>query len=474
MTLRHEPSGSLLTRRHFIKKFGLLAAGSAVGSQLLGCNSDFVIPCLGPAPPPTPVPGMTYIRASEIGCALDCDLKNGRNKHNAGAATDDGPRINEAMAKATADNPITLIIDGSALISGLFLPTGGHWNIAGLGCGTGFFVKTGTNNDGIHNGPAAVISNNPGPPAPARGMNVSLKNFTLNGNQGNGHDGNSTSGIRQGSTSAWYFGLNLVNLENVVIENVVVVRTSAYHIQLSNVGHVTVRGCVLHSDGLSTDGLHFNGPANDITISNCDFRTGDDSIALNCPEGYSGDISRVEVSNCTFNSWSLMRLYTTNWSPRTFKIDSVTVRDCNAILAEGAFLIGLSAGSLPESVASLTVSDCKLTAPTILAMAENFGTVIIRRTTFTPLRSRVVWVPPQANDFSGFMRPSPLCGYVPCFGSSLTFENCVVKRIGNTAVPAVVLANGSRIDLLAFRGFEVEDAGVSSLCQSYLLSCRDR
>jgi len=251
-----------------------------------------------------------------------------------------------------------------------------------------------------------------------------------------------------------------MNLENVVIENVVVVRTSAYHIQLSNVGHVTVTGCVLHSDGLSTDGLHFNGPANDITISNCDFRTGDDSIALNCPEGYSGDISRVEVSNCTFNSWSLMRIYTTNWSPRKFKIDSVTVRNCIAILAEAAFLIGLSDGSLPESVASLTVSDCKLTAPTILAVAENFGRVIVRRTTFTPSRSRVVWVPPQANDFSGFMRPSPLCGYVPCFGSSLTFENCVVKRIGNTAVPAVVLANGSRIDYLAFRGFEVEDAGV--------------
>jgi hypothetical protein len=87
---------------------------------------------------------MTYIRASEIGCALDCDLRNGRNKYTGDAATDDGPRINAAMAGATADNPITLIIDGSALISGLFLPAGGYWNIAGLGCGTGFFVKTGT------------------------------------------------------------------------------------------------------------------------------------------------------------------------------------------------------------------------------------------------------------------------------------------------------------------------------------------
>jgi hypothetical protein len=110
---------------------------------------------------------MTYIRASEIGCALDCNLKNGRNKYHGGAATDDGPRINAAMAGATADNPITLIIDGSALISGLFLPAAGHWSIAGLGCGTGFFVKKGTNNDGIHNGPPnAAIPFDPGPPAP--------------------------------------------------------------------------------------------------------------------------------------------------------------------------------------------------------------------------------------------------------------------------------------------------------------------
>jgi hypothetical protein len=92
-----------------------------------------------------PVAGMTYIRASEIGCALDCSLENGRNKYTGGVATGDGPRINAAMAGATADNPITLIIDGSALISGLFLPAGGHWSIAGLGCGTVFFVKKGSN-----------------------------------------------------------------------------------------------------------------------------------------------------------------------------------------------------------------------------------------------------------------------------------------------------------------------------------------
>jgi len=448
-----------MNRRRFIQKAGLLAAGSAFGCSLIGCNSEFVIPCLGPAEPPVPVPGMTYIRASEIGCTLDCDLRNGRSKYNGGAATDDGPRINAAMAGATANNPITLIIDGSALISGLFLPAGGYWSIAGLGCGTGFFVKTGTNNDGIHNGPAAVPYD-PGPPAPARGVNVSLSNFTVNGNQGNGFDGDSTTGMRQGSNQAWYCGINLMNLDNITIENVVVVRTPAYHIRLSNVGHVAVSGCVMESDGLSTDGLHFDGPANDITITNCHFETGDDSIALNCPEGYFGNISRVEVTDCTFNSLSLMRLYTTTGSPAKFTIDTVSVSNCSGTLSEAAFLIGLADGSLPNSVASLTISDCTLVAPVILGIAENFGTIVLKNVSFILSQPKVVWISPQANDACGILRPSPLYGTVTCVGSSLTLDNCRISRNGTFTAPAAILANNSRIETLAFNGFEVQDAGV--------------
>ena len=450
-----------MNRRRFIQKAGLLAAGSAFVGSIIGCNSEFEIPCLGPAPPPVPVPGMTYVRASEIGCALDCDLRNGRHKHTGGPATDDGPRINAAMAGASADNPMTLIIDGSALISGLFLPAGGHWSIAGLGCGTGFFVKTGANNDAIHNGaPNATVPWQPGPPAPARGMNVSLSNFTVNGNQGNGSDGDSTSGMRLGSAVAWYCGINLMNLDNITIEKVVIVNSPAFHMRLSNVGHVAVSGCVMKSHGLGTDGGHFDGPANDITISDCDFTTDDDSIALNCPEGYSGNISRVAVSNCTFHSWSLMRLYTTNGNPYKYSIDTVSVTNCTGTLAEAAFLIGTVNGSLPNSIASLTVSDCRLSAPTILGVAENFGTIVLRNVVFIPNQSRAVWVSPQFNDVCGFVRSSPLYGNVTSVGSSLTFDNCSIVRIGNIGVPASILANNSRIEYLALNGFELQDAGV--------------
>ena len=403
---------SPINRRAFLKA-SLLAAGSAFGCGLIACDSGAsFIPCLGPAPPPTPTPGMTYIRASEIGCALDCDLRNGCNKYTGGTATDDAPRINAAMAAASSDNPITLMIDGSALISGLFLPAGGNWSIAGLGCGTGFFVMRGTNNDGIHNGPpnAATLVNS-ATLAPARGANVSLSNFTLNGNQGDGHDGNSTTGIRQGSTEVWYCGIYLMNLNNINIENVVVVNTPAFHIRFSNVGNVAISGSVVKSHGLSTDGFHFDGPANDIAISNCDFTCGDDSIALNCPEGYFGNISRVTVSNCRFDSLSLMRLYTANGGPR-FNIDSVIVGNCNAKLTEAAFLIGSAGGSKPNSVSDLNISNCNLTAPTVLAMAENFGAIALKNVTLKPWTGKVDWVPPQAYRMCAFLRPSPLYGNV--------------------------------------------------------------
>jgi len=292
-------------------------------------------------------------------------------------------------------------------------------------------------------------------------MNVSLKNFTLNGNQGSGFDGVSTSGTRQGSKYTWFFGINLMNLDNIVIEKVVVVNTPAYHIRFSNVGHVSVSGCVLKSRGLSTDGLHFDGPSNDIKISDCDFATGDDSIALNCPEGYYGSISRVAVTNCSFNSLSLMRLYTANGGPNKFSIDTVSVSNCQGYTWEGAFLIGVANGSNLNSIASLTISDCVITAPTVLALAENFGSIVLRNVSFIPSQSNTVWVPPQANHICAFVRPSPLYGGVTYVGSSLSFENCRIHRYSDIITAALILESGSTIETLAFDRFSIGDAGGS-------------
>ena len=222
---------------------------------------------------------------------------------------------------------------------------------------------------------------------------MALRNFTLNGNQGRGGNGDSTTGARQGKTGvAWYFGINLMNLNDIVIENVVVVNTPSYHIRLSNVGNVAVSGCVLRSLGANTDGLHFDGPANDISISNCEFLCGDDAIALNCPEGYTGNISRVTVTNCKFNSPTLMRLYTIGYgSTQKLNIDNVTVSNCSGTLTVAGFAIGDGSGSNPSYVNSLTVSDCILTAPAVLDLTANFGNVVLRNVNLVPFHSEKSW-----------------------------------------------------------------------------------
>jgi len=446
-----------MDRRSFVLQAGLVAAGSAFSSPLMGCDSiqpGSAIPCLGPAVAPAPVPGMTYIRASQIGCALDCDLSLGINKCTGGTATDDAPRINAAMAGASATNPITLIIDGSALISGLYLPAGGYWSIAGLGCGTGFFIKTGANSDGIHNGPPnAGIPQNPGPPVPDRGSSVSLSNFTLNGNAGNGRNGDSTTGARQGNLSlGWYFCINLMNLNNITIENVVVVNSPSFHFLLSNVGSVKVSGCVMKSVGVNTDGLHFDGPANDISISNCDFIMGDDAIALNCPEGYGGDISRVSVTDCTFNSITSMRLYTIPpYSSLAYNIDTVKVSNCSGTAVNEGFLIGTGMGSKPHSVDGLTISNCSLTTPAILDISANFGTVALNNVTQIPLRTPT---PPSL----AFVRTSSIFDGMTYTGESLTLTNCVITQNADFVDAAIILENNSTINNLIFNGFAIQNA----------------
>jgi hypothetical protein len=452
-----------MDRRSFVCRAGMVAAGSVFGSSVVGCANQInsYIPCLVDDQPLVPVAGMTYVRASQIGCALDCDLGTGLNKHTGGAATDDAVAINAAMAGATASNPMTLIIDGSALISGLFLPAGGYWGIQGMGCGTGFFVKAGTNNDGIHNGNAtANVPSDPGPPVPARGSSVSLSNFTLNGNQGNGHNGDSTTGLTQGNTGAdlWYFGINLMNLNNITIANVVVVNAPSYHVRLSNVGNVAVSGCVLRSSGPNTDGLHFDGPANDISISNCDFTMNDDAIALNCPEGHTGSISRVTVSNCTFNSLSLMRLYTGLAGSQQFGIDSVTVSNCTGSLQVAGFLIGTNPRNNPNAVLSLSVSNCRLIAPAVLDISTDFSSIAL---------SGVTMVPANLVDLGfAFVRTDFLATEIAYRGSSLSLENCVIERTGNYPVAALILLYGSTIAEVEFNGFAVQDPAGSAYAAS--------
>ncbi len=55
-----------------------------------------------------------------------------------------------------------------------------------------------------------------------------------------------------------------------------------------------------------------------------------------------------------------------------FNIDNVMVSNCSGTLTLAAFLIGDGSSSNPNSVTSLTVSDCILTAPAVLDLTAEF------------------------------------------------------------------------------------------------------
>jgi hypothetical protein len=137
-------------------------------------------------------------------------------------------------------------------------------------------------------------------------------------------------------------------------------------------------------------------------------------------------------------------------------------------LAEAAFLIGLASGSLPQSVGSLTVSNCTLTAPTILGIAENFGTIELQNIVFVPSWSIGDWILPQANLTLAFLRPSPAIGTLSFEGTRLSFQNCRIDRRRHSTVAGVILENRSSIDRLEFSGFALQDEGSYSPANSLL------
>ena len=97
------------------------------------------------------VSSLTVIKASELGCVLDCDLNTGL-KIGGGTATDNTVVLNTFLQSATASNPIHLIMDGASLCAGI-LTAQSNVTIEGLGWDTGFYVKSGANACGISNGP---------------------------------------------------------------------------------------------------------------------------------------------------------------------------------------------------------------------------------------------------------------------------------------------------------------------------------
>jgi hypothetical protein len=154
-----------------------------------------------------------------------------------------------------------------------------------------------------------------------------------------------------------------------------------------------------------------------------------------------------------------MRLYTTAPGGPQFQIDSVSVTSCTGTLFAAGFLIGIIADNNPNAVLVLSVSDCQLTAPTILDISGDFSAIELSNVILTPSTTS------SDNRYSLATTYYAALG-VPFTGSSLSFENCTIQRTGNYPVAALVLEYGSTINELELNGFTVQDPAGSSYAAS--------
>jgi hypothetical protein len=190
-------------------------------------------------------------------------------------------------------------VNASGTVSG-----GAETGTADTVVGTGFYLASGSG-DVISNGVNVVSSscevNNGSSPPPARGANILLQDFVYNGN-----------GLGQ---TNYCHGIEIVNMNDITVRGVTGYNTYKFNTEWNNVGKLVITGSKFIASQIgnafppNSDGIHIEGPSNDITISDSYFRTNDDSIAANANEGTCGPITNVEISNSVVDgSWSALRL----------------------------------------------------------------------------------------------------------------------------------------------------------------------
>ena len=365
-----------------------------------------------------PSAGLRTAYASELGCVLD-------------GLTNDSMQINTWLSNASATNPLRLIMDGMAATNGIIISAAGYTTIEGLGKGTGFTLLNGST-------PAAIyISGNTsegafGVPPAQSAQYITVRNLDIS--------------PAAGTTGA--YGILLASCGNVLIDNVQIQSPGLYCACVSNASDVRVSRCSFYSSANIQDGVHVDGPATRVNVAHCTFATGDDSIALNCPEGYGGNITECVVSDCIFNnSWTVMRIYTSLRATAgdTFYAKQIVVANCVGSTAQCAFNLGIEATAWAtpvDQIQDVLITGCDIRSPNGLAvMRTPFGTYQFRDCIFRAPTT---------------ITPAILVG-TPGGGDLALLNFTVLRNADGTAAPPIVVVGGASLNRLTIDGFRVDD-----------------
>lgn len=307
--------------------------------------------------------GLRRVLASEL-TPVDCDLMTGVHISGVGQPTDGTAAINAFLMSATVDSPVELILDGGILCTGITGALAGHWTISGMGWSTGFFVKSGSNATALRNGTLAqrayYFSE------PNLGQSITVRDIMVNGNRGDGFTGNSSSGQPQGNP--WVDTLEFGGINSIHIENVWTYQSPTYGVMFSSCTDVHVSGCRFEcvERAINTDGIHVNGHSSNIYIHDCWFGTGDDAIAVNCPEGKSGDIDNIIIDRCIFDTClSMVRLYTFT----SGSINTTLMSNCTSVGQTNRVLTGSTSDSM-GTLQHLSIINCDFVAGSLGILAS--------------------------------------------------------------------------------------------------------
>ena len=368
------------------------------------------------------------------------------------------------VSKWLATGPKSLKIDAALEVLAGVVTAAGSIDIDGAGWDTGLTSMNNPTASRVITNGAPLGDQNTTPPAQSE--NYRIRNIKVDGNRRN----NGKTDV----SGNWIFAIDLANVARVILENLWVYDSPTYAVRLNNCADVVARGCRFEapSNAGNTDGLHFDGPASDIRISDCYFQTGDDAIALNMPEGYGGAILRAAITNCVFNNClSALRIYSYNSAlPNSYVAGRIVFANCSGQIVpdtsnflQAVFILGFQVNAAHvEAVRDFLASNCTFQSSGKIASAmDNCGAVAFDNFIWDAPTNPNPWV--LLND-NGNQNVSI---------SSLTFRGCRIRRttLGSAAAFAVASAGGgASIGRLEIDGFSVEnEAGQSYAAIPYLI-----
>lgn len=239
-------------------------------------------------------------------------------------------------------------------------------------------------------------------------QDITIKDLFIDGGRRNGVYPNSanptsTNPIGPGGQTHGLNALCFIGVRNLRLENVFVYDPCCFHTRFCNLDHAWFKDIQLcdptyyqgtfTSPSRHTDGLHFHGPWNDLSIDGVYGTTGDDFIALSTGETninqsssawafpnlfYYGHGQRTSVRNLhPYNAIDFMRVQigkdTINNNAGSY-LDQLVVADVSGQVIQGGFVSYLyTGGTMGNTVADVTIRDVNLTVTSPAGSNPPFG-----------------------------------------------------------------------------------------------------